>query len=158
MSMAGNWMFNYPCSSKHGDETKPKVSIWKKFWIDLGILRKGVLTIEKKFNLSLSCSSVIIKLKQIRHSWDKIVCVAYSRVLVQIGSDCCSYYVPHILEILITFSQYQHVMQVSRIKSLEMWQFILRKWKMSQSFNCVRKNVMVNFNSWVFTTFSQWKF
>ena len=63
---------------------------------------------------------------------NKIVHIVYSRVLVQIGSDCCSYYVTHVL---ITFNQYQHVMQVSTNGSLEIWHFNMEnvtKFELSQ--------------------------
>ena len=53
----------------------------------------------------------------------------------------------HVLEILITFNQYQHVIEVSAAKCLEISHSCMRKWKMTQSLSCLTENVIVNFNS-----------
>ena len=65
--------------------------------------------------------------------------------------NCCNSYITHILEILITFNQCQHFMEVSTVTStvtcLEIWHSYMRKWKTSQSLSCLTENVIVNFNS-----------
>ena len=43
MSVAINWMFNYPCLTKHGDEAKLQNFSLREILMDLGILRKSVL-------------------------------------------------------------------------------------------------------------------